>query len=132
MKEVAIQAVATRLLPYVYSGVGVANAQIQEWGSCVVDGVPTLKCLEVVFQNLLFLVSSIVMLILFIMLIVGSFMYLTSGGNPDKVASAQNTIKYAVIGIGLFLGAYLILSVIDVLFLGGEGSIFKFEIPDTT
>ena len=26
------------------------SGQLEAWGSCVVDGVPTLKCLEVVFK----------------------------------------------------------------------------------
>ena len=27
--------------------------QINDWGNCVVDDVPTLKCLEIVFGNIL-------------------------------------------------------------------------------
>lgn len=107
----------------------IAYAQIQDWGTCVVDGVPTLKCIEVIFQNLLFMASGLVILILFSMFIIGSFKFLVSRGEPDKVESAQKTIMWAVVGLGLFLGAYLILTIIDVAFLGGQGKIFKFEIP---
>jgi heme O synthase-like polyprenyltransferase len=105
-------------------------AQVREWKSCVVDGVPTLKCLEVVFNNILFMSSALVALILFIMFIVGSFKYLTSGGNPEKVKSARSTFTYAIVGLVLFMGAYLILTIIDILFLGGKGSLFRFEIPE--
>jgi hypothetical protein len=45
------------------------------------------------------------------------------------VKKAQGTIKFAIIGFVLFLLSYLILWTIDVLFLGGKGNIFKFEIP---
>lgn len=102
---------------------------ISDWGTCVVDGVPTLKCLEVVFGNILFMASAFIVLVLFIMLVVGSFGYLTSFGNAEKVKKAQGTIKLAIVGFVLFISSYLILNIIDVLFLGGQGNIFKFELP---
>lgn len=105
---------------------------IQPWGDCVVDGVPTLKCLEVVFGNILFMSSALVVLILFVMFVVGAFRYLTSFGNPENVKKAQGTLRYALLGFILFISAYLILNVICFLFLGGIGSnckLFKFEIP---
>jgi len=110
-------------------------AQLKDWntevsqGGCLVDGVPTFKCLEIIFGNILFMASAFVILILFIMLVIGGFNYLTSFGNAEKVKKAQGTIKFAIIGFVLFLLSYLILWTIDVLFLGGEGNIFKFEIP---
>ena len=108
-------------------------AQIKEWGNCVTpEGVPTLKCLEVVFGNILFMSSTLVILVLFIMFVVGAFRYLTSFGNPENVKRAQGTLKYALFGFILFISAYLILNVICFLFLGGIGSnckLFKLEIP---
>lgn len=101
---------------------------VQDWGTCVVDGVPTLKCLEVVFGNILFASSSFIVVVLFIMFVIGAFSYLTSLGNPEKIKKAQGTLKFAVIGFLLFVSAFLILRVIDVLFLGGQGKLFKFTI----
>lgn len=109
----------------------VVNAQIKDWSDapgCMIDGVPTLKCLEVVFGNILFMSSFFIVLILFIMLVVGSFKYLTSLGNPEKIKKARGTITYAFIGFALFVSAYLILKTIDVLFLGNSGAIFQFRI----
>lgn len=103
--------------------------QIQEWGSCVVDGVPTLKCLEVVFGNILTVSTGLIFLALFVMLLVGGFNYLTSLGNPEKIKKAQGTLKFAVIGLIIFAGAFLILKTIDFIFLGNQGKIFRFEIP---
>ncbi len=99
------------------------------WGDCVVDGVPTLKCLEIVFGNILFMAGAFFVLVLFIMLVIGAFNYLTSFGNPEKVKKAQGIFRLALIGFFLFLGSFLILRIIDFLFLGGAGSLFKFEIP---
>ena len=115
----------------------VVYAQINEWdptgtgtGGCMVDGVPTLKCFEVVFGNILNIASALIIVVLFIMFVVGAFSYLTSLGNPEKLKKAQGTLKYAVIGLVLFLGSFLILKVIDTLFLGGSGALFKFQIGD--
>ncbi|KKP66705.1 MAG: hypothetical protein UR68_C0005G0014 [Candidatus Roizmanbacteria bacterium GW2011_GWA2_35_19] len=120
------------------------SAQIQEWDqtasggtSCVVDGVPTLKCLEIVFGNVLFMASSFIVLTLFIMFVVGSFRYLTSFGNAERVKKAQGTLRMALVGFLLFLSAFLILNIIQILFLGKPDpsnpndttpNLFKFEI----
>lgn len=105
------------------------DAQVQDWGSCVVDGVPTLKCLEIVVSNVLFVSTTFALLFLLIILIIGSLRFITSGGNQDRLKSAKSTITYAFVGFALFLGAYLIINVIDILFLGGKGLLFRFELP---
>jgi membrane protease YdiL (CAAX protease family) len=99
-------------------------AQIQEWDqaskggpSCVVDGVPTLKCLEIVFGNILYMASFFIIIVLFIMFVVGSFKYLTSFGNAEAIKKAQGTLKYALIGFILFVSAFLIMTIIQTLFL---------------
>lgn len=112
-----------------------AQGPLQDWDgggdpskSCVVDGVPTLKCLEIVFGNLLFMASAFVVLILFVMFVIGSFNYLTSFGDQEKMQTARSTFTYAIIGLVLFVSAGLILVIIDFLFLGGKGAIFEFKI----
>ena len=115
------------------SAVYAAGPAVNEWGDCMVDGVPTLKCFEVVFQNILNIASALIIVVLFIMLVTGAFHYLTSLGNPEKLKKAQGTLRYAVIGLVIFLASFLILKVIDTLFLGGCGKLFRFQIGgDTT
>ncbi len=112
-----------------------AAGPIKEWCTtpgdpdcCVVDGVPTLKCLEIVFGNILYISSFFIILVLFIMFVVGSFRYLTSFGNAERIKKAQGTLKFALIGFILFVSAFLILTIIDKLFLGGAGNIFQFNL----
>lgn len=107
-------------------------AGIQDWqaSGCMVDGVPTLKCFEVVFGNILFMASALIVLVLFIMFVIGSFHYLTSLGNPEKIKKAQGTLKYALIGFIFFISSFLILNIIDILFLGGQKKIFEFKIGE--
>ena len=95
---------------------------------CMIDGVPTLDCVEVLFGNLLFLSGAFVMFILLVMLFWGGYNYLTSFGSEEKIKKAQGTMKYAFLGLGIYLGAYLLLNIIDFVFLGGQGNIFHFHI----
>lgn len=111
------------------------SAQIRDWDdiddkgtSCLVDGVPTLKCFEVVVGNFLFMANAFILLVLFIMFVIGSFKYLTSLGDASKIEEAKGTFKWAIIGLIVYVSAYLILTIIDILFLGGKGDIFQFEI----
>ena len=118
------------------------SAQIRNWDdlngdgkvttddSCLVDGVPTLKCFEVVFGNLLLMSNALILLVLFIMFVIGSFKYLTSLGSPEKIEEAKGTFKWAIIGLIVYVSAYIILTIIDQLFLGGAGDIFRFKIGD--
>lgn len=122
----------------------VVHAQtINDWGNCVVDGVPTLKCLEVVFGNILTMASAFIVLTLFIMFVMGAFRYLTSFGNAEKVKKAQGTLKMALIGFIIFVSAFLILNIIQYLFLGDPNTpcvppapcvpnLFKFELGGPT
>lgn len=105
------------------------NPIVAQDKSCTVDGVPTLQCLEVVYDNILFLASSLVLLVLFAMLVYGGILFITAFGSSEKIEQAQNTLKWALIGIGLFAASYLILFIIDQAFLGGSGKIFELHIP---
>lgn len=99
---------------------------------CIVDGVPTLKCLEVITSNLVVIASALIMLVLFIMIVWGGIEYLTSFGNPERIKKAQGTLKFAVIGVVLFASAFLIIKTIDVVFGGNKGRLFEFHLPDET
>lgn len=107
--------------------------QLKNWddpaNNCMVDGVPTLKCAEVVYNNVLILASALVLLVLFGMLVYGGVTLVTAFGEPEKIAAAQKIITWAFIGVGLFVAAYLILTIVDSAFLGGEGKVFQLNIP---
>lgn len=89
--------------------------------------VPTFKCLEVVFANILKVAVSLAVLALFIMLVIGGFKYLTSGGDQKAATSAQQTMTHAVAGIVLMVLAFLIFRLIEN-FTGVN--ITKFVIPE--
>lgn len=103
---------------------------MQDWSSCVqnINGVeiPTLKCFEIVFSNILKVAVSLAVFALFVMLIIGGFKFLTSGGDQKATASAQQTMTYAVFGVILMVLAFLIFRIIE--FFTGV-TITKFVIP---
>jgi hypothetical protein len=123
---------ASYFTPLLLLSIQSVHAQdVKDWASCSTeDGIPTLKCLEVVMGNLLTISSALIVLVLFIMFIIGSFSYLTSGGNPEKTKKARATLTYAIIGTILFACSFLIIKTVDVLFLGGQGKLFNFTIDD--
>ncbi len=68
---------------------------------------------------LLFIIAAVAV----IMIIIGGIRYTTSQGDQGAVASAKNTIMYAVIGLAVAIFAYAIVAfVIDQLAKGGGGS----------
>lgn len=91
------------------------------------QGVPTIKCFEAVFANVLSVVVSLAGIALFVMLTIGSFKYLTSAGDPKATEAARKTMTSAVLGIALIIGSYLILRLISN-FTGIP--LLKFEIPN--
>ena len=88
-----------------------------------------MKCLETVYSNILYLSSVFVLLVLFAMIIYGAFTYMTSFGNSSKIQQGSNILKWAFIGLGVFMASYVILFILDVAFLGGKGEIFRLNIP---
>ena len=120
-------------------------AQIRDWNdldgpslipantagnTCLVNGVPTLKCGEVVIANLLFMSNALILLILFIMFVLGSFRWMMSLGQPEKLEHAKKTFNWAILGLVVYASAYIILFTIDQLFLGGKGDVFRLKIGD--
>ncbi len=90
--------------------------------SCVSDGVTSTGgtssktdikgIIRTVVNALLFLIGAVSV----IMIVVGGFRYVVSQGDSSAVASAKNTILYAVIGLVVALMAYAIVAfVVDHL-----------------
>lgn len=49
------------------------------------------------------------------------FMFLTSSGNPEQVKKAKDTMVYAVLGVAVSMGAYVILGFIFDTLQGSVG-----------
>ncbi len=88
----------------------------------------TIQDLEEVFGRILSLAIPFGGLAAFVMLIIGGFKYLTSGGDPRKSEAAKQTITYALVGLVLLVSAFLIINFIKA-FTGVDVTKFTIKIP---
>ncbi len=88
--------------------------------------VVTIQYLETILENFLNIAIRLAGIAVFIMLIIGGFKWMTAGGDPKAAESARNTITYAILGLVLIIGAYVILRFIKE-FTGVD--ITQFEFP---
>ena len=72
----------------------------------------TIQDFQIIVKTILNLAVQFAGIAVFILLLVGGFKYLTSGGEPEKKKSASSTITYAIFGLALLLGSWLILLLI--------------------
>lgn len=89
------------------------------WSGCFenlpnANQVATIRCLEPLFKNVVTAVVSLSGVALFIMLLIGGFNFLFSGGDQKKLEKARGTITNAIIGLVIIVSAYLILRTVSV------------------
>lgn len=65
------------------------------------------------FSNILGVIVGLAAIVFFIMLIVGGYKFITSGGNPKAAESAKHTLTYAILGLLLVASAFLILELVE-------------------
>lgn len=73
----------------------------------------SLGALVSLFVGPIFNIATIIVIFLFLF---GAFKFLTSGGDKEAVASARNTITYAIIGFVLLIMVFLIMQFIPQFF----------------
>lgn len=78
-----------------------ANLQFTDspTNQCAASSTEATDQINRIVKSIINLLSVIVGIVAVIMIIVGGFRYITSGGNDTSVTSAKNTILYAIIGL---------------------------------
>jgi hypothetical protein len=66
-------------------------------------------------------VRNVVGSLALLMIIYGGFTWLTSGGNPDKVKKGKEIMVWAVFGLMVMLGSYIIVNYILTAITSGAG-----------
>ena len=115
-------------------------AQPQDWSNpCTVavsdvvpnstdtDDVATIQGLECLVANVLSVAVSLIGVAILVMLVLGAYRILTSGGDPKAVEGGKNTITYAILGLILALSAWFILQLI-ARFTGANILIFSTQV----
>lgn len=83
--------------------------------NCNSSGIAHISDFSCVFGNVVGVSISFAGIVLFVILLMGGFKYMTSGGDPKAVDAAQKTITYAILGLILILASYLILVLIRAI-----------------
>ena len=73
----------------------------------------SLRDLNAVFTNILGVAARLAGLAAVIMILVGGFKYLTSGGDPKATEQAKHTLTWAVLGLAALVGSWFILRLIE-------------------
>lgn len=94
------------------------------------DTPATFSQLDDIFRSLLQAAIPFAGIVMFVVLVVGGFKYITSSGDAQKTAGAKNAITYAIIGIIVVALAFLIIQVISLF--TGQDSILNFQVVAPT
>jgi len=95
-------------------------------GGGTVD-VATIQGFECIFSNFLQIATTLAGITLFVMLLIGGFKYMTSGGDPKASEQAKGTMTSALLGLILLILAWLILKFLSEF--TGIPDLLKFTIP---
>lgn len=118
---------------YLWSALPV-QAQSAWSGVCIANDVgtgrgdvATIQGIQCIIANILMVAIRLLGLAGFVMLIIGAFRYLLSGGNSKGTETARNTLTFAIVGLVVALSAVIILNIISA-FTGIE-ALTEFRIP---
>lgn len=90
--------------------------------------VASLQGFECIFKSVLNIAAELGILLLFILLIVGGFKYMTSGGDPKATESASKTLTSTIFGLVMLVIIWLIMKFIWQ-FTGVD--VLNFSIPSS-
>jgi len=92
------------------------------------EDVATIGDLGVLFQRVVGFALGFAGIALFILIIIGGFKFITSGGDPKAVEGAKKTLTSAIIGLVIILVSYLILVLIKTI-TGVDVTNFNIVLP---
>lgn len=84
----------------------------QSWGNCVVEGVATLRCIPVLFNNIIAGLLTFVGITAAFLFVFAGIKFITSGGDPKKVEGAKKTMTWAVAGLAVVLLSFAIINIV--------------------
>jgi hypothetical protein len=90
--------------------------------------VARISDLGTIFQRIVSLALGFAGIVLFILLIVGGFKFITSGGDPKALEGAKKTLTYAIGGLIIILVSYLILVLVSSI-TGVDVTRFNISLP---
>ncbi len=93
------------------------------------DSIATIADLGDVFKNIIGYALGLAGIVLFFLLIISGFKFITSGGDPKAAEGAKKTLTSAITGLVIILVSYLILLLIKNL-TGANVTDFNVVLPN--
>lgn len=84
-------------------------------GKCVVDGVPTLQCVPVVFAILINTLLALVGTVSVLVMIFSGIKMITARGDAKELDNAHKTFFYSIIGLLIVLFSFLLVNIISYI-----------------
>lgn len=72
-------------------------------------------------KSIIQILTGVSGLVATIFIIMGGFNYVVSSGNPEKLHRAKHTLLYAVIGLAIVLGAFILSNLVVDIAVGAFG-----------
>ncbi len=85
------------------------------WANCVKDGIATLQCIPIVFNNIVNWALIFAGISALFLIIYSGIKYIRSGGDQEKIKSARETLMYAIIGLIIILMSFAIVKGIGII-----------------
>ena len=128
MTRKAFHSLAYSFIPlFVYFVIILSPVNAAPWGGCVIEEAATLQCLVPMFERIVQGILALSGVALFVMLVIGGYNFLLSGGDQKKLETARSTITTAILGLVIMVIAYLIIKTIANF--TGVQSVTQFNIP---
>jgi type IV secretory pathway VirB2 component (pilin) len=101
------------LLSLIVMPLGVLAVDVQtyipsEFQNQVGQSLPTEGSLETTIAKIINVALGFLGIIAVIIILIGGFMWMTAGGNEDKVGKAKKLLVAGIIGLAIILSAYVI------------------------
>lgn len=83
--------------------------------------------IESIFKNVVSVIVGLAFMTMLVLIVWAGIKYLTSGGEPKAVASAHQTVTWALLGIIFMAVAWLVLQLIRT-FTGIDVTVFNIKV----
>lgn len=100
---------------------GTADLSLDSTTDCDTATTGSAEGLNTLITNIVNIFSVIVGIIAVVMIIIGGFRYITSGGDSGNVTGAKNTILYAIVGLVIVALAQFIVKFVLAKATGATG-----------
>ena len=87
-------------------------------GAADTNQVKSVPDVEVILNNIANFALGIITIIAVIIFILAGGMWMTSGGDSDKIKTARTWIIYAVVGLLIAFGGWALIKLVTTTFLG--------------